>query len=405
MNFEFFIAKRLLKEENSSFSKPIVRIATLSIALSIAVMIVSVAVLGGFKKQIREKITGFTSHIHISPFSLNNSSQADTFSLTEEEKKAILSCKGVKSLSPYIMQAGVVKSDEGFHGIVIKGVEKDFDTSFFKQNLCSGRLPDFSNHSSNEALISKTLANKLNIKTDDKLKVYFYIDMSYRVRPFKVVGIYETGLGDYDNKFIISNAGIFQKLYGISSDQYSGYEVCLDDFSLLQTASTEIYNALPQDKTISTIEELEPGLFSWLGLLDTNVILIIIVMTLVTIITASSTLLIMVFEQSSFIGLLKSFGTKTASLVKIYLYKAAYIVCKAMIIGNVVAVGVISIQSKYHLIKLNQEDYYLDSVPMELNMANILAVNLAVVVISMTALLIPARSIGKVSPVVNIRKD
>ncbi len=299
MNFEFFIAKRLLKEENSSFSKPIVRIATLSIALSIAVMIVSVAVLGGFKKQIREKITGFTSHIHISPFSLNNSSQADTFSLTEEEKKAILSCKGVKSLSPYIMQAGVVKSDEGFHGIVIKGVEKDFDTSFFKQNLCSGRLPDFSNHSSNEALISKTLANKLNIKTDDKLKVYFYIDMSYRVRPFKVVGIYETGLGDYDNKFVISNAGVFQKLYGISSDQYSGYEICLDDFSLLQTASTEIYNALPQDKTISTIEELEPGLFSWLGLLDTNVILIIIVMTLVTIITASSTLLIMVFEQSS----------------------------------------------------------------------------------------------------------
>ena len=405
MNFEFFIAKRLLKEENSSFSKPIVRIATLSIALSIAVMIVSVAVLGGFKKQIREKITGFTSHIHISPFSLNNSSQADTFSLTEEEKKAILSCKGVKSLSPYIMQAGVVKSDEGFHGIVIKGVEKDFDTSFFKQNLCSGRLPDFSNHSSNEALISKTLANKLNIKTDDKLKVYFYIDMSYRVRPFKVVGIYETGLGDYDNKFVISNAGVFQKLYGISSDQYSGYEVCLDDFSLLQTASTEIYNALPQDKTISTIEELEPGLFSWLGLLDTNVILIIIVMTLVTIITASSTLLIMVFEQSSFIGLLKSFGTKTASIVKIYLYKATYIVCKAMIIGNVVAVGVVSIQSKYHLIKLNQEDYYLDSVPMELNVANILAVNLAVVVISMTALLIPARSIGKVSPVVNIRKD
>ncbi len=405
MNFEFFVAKRLLKEENSSFSKPIVRIATLSIALSIAVMIVSVAVLGGFKKQIREKITGFTSHIHISSFALNNSSQADTFSLTEEEKKAIASCKGVKSLSPYIMQAGVVKSSEGFHGIVIKGVEKDFDTSFFKHNLCGGRLPDFSNPSSNEAIISKTLANKLNIKTGDKLKVYFYIDMSYRVRPFKVVGIYETGLGDYDNKFVISNAGVFQKLCGKSSDQYSGYEVCLDDFSLLQAASAEIYNALPQDKTISTIEELEPGLFSWLGLLDTNVILIIIVMTLVTIITASSTLLIMVFEQSSFIGLLKSFGAKTSSITKIYLYKAAYIVCKAMIIGNAVAVGLVIIQSKYHIIKLNQEDYYLDCVPMELNVVNILAVNLAVVVISMTALLIPARSIGKVSPVVNIRKD
>ena len=402
MNFEFFIAKRLLRQEGSTYSRPIVRIATLSIALSIAVMIVSVGVLSGFKNQIKEKITGFTSHIHIQPYSLDINSSNEAFSLSDEDLKHIRRLPEVRTVEPYILQAGAIKTKTDFQGVILKGVAEDFDYAFFKENLCEGKLPNIKGNAGAEALISKITADKMQLKTGDKLRVYFFIDGQYRVRPFKVSGIYQTGLGDYDQKFMLVSAGVLQRLNNMESKQYNGYEVGLKDFSSLEKTATALYRILPQDKTVSTIDEIEPGLFAWLSLLDSNVVLIIIIMTLVTITAACSSLLVMVFEQRGYICLLKSMGARTCSIMTIYLYKACYIIGKAMLLGNAIALTLGLIQSKYKIIKLDRESYYLDSVPFELNWVGVIAVNIAVIVVCTAALLIPARSIGRISPAENI---
>ena len=402
MNFEFFIAKRLLRQEGSTYSRPIVRIATLSIALSIAVMIVSVGVLSGFKNQIKEKITGFTSHIHIQPYSLDINSSNEAFSLSDEDLEHIRRLPEVRTVEPYILQAGAIKTKTDFQGVILKGVAQDFDYAFFKENLCEGKLPNIKGNAGAEALISKITADKMQLKTGDKLRVYFFIDGQYRVRPFKVSGIYQTGLGDYDQKFMLVSAGMLQRLNNMESKQYNGYEVGLKDFSSLEKTATALYRILPQDKTVSTIDEIEPGLFAWLSLLDSNVVLIIIIMTLVTITAACSSLLVMVFEQRGYICLLKSMGARTRSIVTTYLYKACYIIGKAMLLGNAIALTLGLIQSKYEIIKLDRESYYLDSVPFELNWVGVIAVNIAVIVVCTAALLIPARSIGRISPAENI---
>lgn len=405
MNFEYFVAKKLLKQKRKSYSKPIVGIATAGIALSIAVMLVSIGVLQGFKNKIKEKITGFTSHIHIIPFSVNPDSCDNTFQLTEAEISSLYQKeKNVKTISPYVLTGGAIKTKTDFHGVALKGVSKDFDYTFFQENLKSGALPDYSQaKNKTQILISQTIADKLNIKIGDKIRIYFYINQNYKVRPFVVSGIYETGLGDYDNKFILCNAQVLQKLQQWEETQYSGYEVKLKDFTKLDQSAETIYHTLAQDKNIQTIEEMEPSLFAWLSLLDSNVILILVVMTFIAIITSCSTLLIMIFEQTKHIGIFKSLGATTQSIIKIYLYKSLYIVGRAMLIGNAVALSLMWLQEKYKFIKLDQESYYLDSVPIEFSLIAIVSVNIASIAICMFTLIFPARNISKINPMDNIK--
>lgn len=404
MNFEYFVAKKLLKQKRKGLSKPIVSIATAGIALSIAVMLISIGVLQGFKNQIKDKITGFTSHIHLIPFAINSNNSTNTFTLSKQELNNLYKEENIKTIDPYILMGGAIKTKTDFHGVALKGVEANYDTTFFKENLKSGTLPDYKDEKNkNQILISQTIADKLEIKIGDKIKIYFYIDQNYRVRPFTIAGIYETGLGDYDNKFILCNSKILQKLQNWQEDQYTGYEVKLKDFTKLNASAQNLYTLLPQDKDLQTIEELEPSLFAWLNLLDSNVILILIVMTLIAIITSCSTLLIMIFEQTKHIGILKSLGASTRSIIKIYLYKSLYIVGKAMLIGNGVALTLMYLQQNYKLIKLEQESYYLDSVPIEFSSFAILSVNLASIVICMASLIFPARNISKINPMQNIK--
>lgn len=404
MNFEYFVAKKLLKQKRKTFSKPIVSIATAGIALSIAVMLISIGVLQGFKNQIKDKITGFTSHIHLVPFAINTNNTSNYFTLSKQEIDNLYKEENIKTIDPYVLAGGAIKTKADFHGVALKGVEKGYDTIFFKENLKSGSLPDYSKtENKNQILISQTIADKLDIKIGDKIKIYFYIDQKYRVRPFTIAGIYETGLGDYDNKFILCNAKILQKLYSMQENQYSGYEVKLKDFAKLNQSAQNLYTLLSQDKDLQTIEEMEPSLFAWLDLLDSNVILILIVMTFIAIITSCSTLLIMIFEQTKHIGILKSLGAKTSSIIKIYLYKSLYIVARAMLIGNGVAITLMYLQQNYKLIKLDQESYYLDSVPIEFSVFAIVSVNLASIIICMASLIFPARNISKINPMENIK--
>jgi lipoprotein-releasing system permease protein len=405
MNFEYFVAKKLLKQKSKSFSKPIVGIATAGIALSIAVMLVSIGVLQGFKNEIKEKITGFTSHLHIIPFTINPTSSDNVFHLSEQEIANLNKEENnIETISPYVLMGGAIKTKTDFHGVALKGIDSKFNFDFFKQNLKSGNIPDYTKaENKNQILISQTIANKLNIKIGDKIKIYFYINQNYKVRPFTVEGIYETGLGDYDNKFIVCNANVLQKLLSWQQNQYSGYEVKLKDFTNLDQSSQNIYHSISQDKDIQTIEEMEPSLFAWLNLLDSNVILILVVMTFIAIITSCSTLLIMIFEQTKHIGIFKSLGATTKSITKIYLYKSLYILTKAMLIGNAFALTLMYLQHKYKFIKLDQESYYLDSVPIEFSPTALIIVNLSSIAICMLTLIIPARNISKINPMENIK--
>ena len=231
----------------------------------------------------------------------------------------------------------------------------------------------------------------MNLALGDKLRVYFYFDNNYRARAFNVVGIYETGLGDYDEKVVVCGIGQVQSLNGWDENEVEGYEVLLKDFSLLNKTADEIYNTLGQDKTIQTIDEIEPSLFSWLDLLDSNVLVILVIMMLVSIVTITSTLLIIIFEKTNTIGILKGLGATNRSISKIFLYNASYIILRGLIFGNALALSLGFLQYFQIILKLDQDSYFLTSVPIEISTVQIIMVNLVTITICLIALLLPAR--------------
>lgn len=405
MNYEYFLAKRLIKRKGKNLSRPIIIIATLSITLGVAVMILSISILQGFKSEIKEKIVGFASHVQVLPYNLKLSESLDGISLSQKEKEGLLRIDNIKSISPFATKGGVIKTKTDFQGIILKGVDKDYDTTFFHHYLTKGRFLNIKTNGGSEALVSKVVADKLNLSIGDKLRVFFYIDNNYRARAFNIVGIYETGLSDYDERFVICDISQVQGLNSWGKDTVEGYEILLKNFSLLEQTSQQIYYSLGENMTIQTIEEIEPNLFSWLSLLDSNVILILIIMMLVSIVTITSTLLIIIFEQTTTIGVLKSMGSTSKSIIKIFLYNATYIILRGLLFGNVLALGIAFVQAKFNIFTLPQESYFLTSVPIEISAIQIIMVNLVTIIICLAALLIPARSISKISPIKSIRFD
>lgn len=405
MNYEYFIAKRLAKRTGKSFSRPIIIIATLSISLGIAVMILSISILQGFKSEIKEKIIGFGSHIQIVPYNLKYSNDPQGMYFSKGEKKMIIGIENVKSIHPFVSKGGVIKTKSDFQGVLLKGIDKDYDSNFFHHYLKDGRFINTSIDKNNEAIISKSIANMLGLSLGNKLRVYFYYNNNYRARAFNVVGIYETGLADYDEKVVVCGMNQVQSLNDWDENEVEGYEVMLKDFSLIDKTADEIYYTLGQDKTIQTIDEIEPSLFSWLGLLDSNVLVILVIMMLVSIVTITSTLLIIIFEKTNTIGILKGLGATNRSISKIFLYNASYIILRGLIFGNALALSLGFLQYKFQILKLDQDSYFLTSVPIEISVFQIIMVNLITIIICIVALLIPARSISKIDPIKSIRFD
>lgn len=404
-DFEFFVAKRLIKKKGNSFSRPIIKIAIISITLSIAVMLISVSVLCGFKNQIKDKIVGFGSHIQIVPYKVSNTYEDNPIFLSTYEEKELKKIDNVKRISPILSKSAAIISKDGFQGVLIKGINDRYDTTFFHDNLICGRNIKFNKSSNQEALISKTIANKLKLSLNSKFKVYFYIGNTYRTKNFTIVGIYDTGLGDYDDKFIICDMRPLQDIFSLNTNSFNCYEVTLNDFSKIKQTADEIYYLVGQDKSVETITEMEPNLFSWLNLLDSNVIMILVIMMLVNIVTLSSVILIMIFEKKTMIGVMKSFGTKSKSIIKIFLYKAGYVIIKGMIYGNILALVLEITQKEFKVISLDKQSYYLTSVPIDINLLYIVLINLFNFIICLICLLIPAKTITKISPVKNLRFD
>lgn len=406
MNFEYFISTRIRTKSGASFSRPIIRVAIAGIALGIAVMLVSVAVLKGFQKEIRQKVVGFGSHIQISHFDSNNSYEPTPISITNKDLSRVKAIKGVSHLQPFGLKAGIIKTDQQIHGIVLKGITKDYDWSFFKQKIVNGRIPDFQDSvASNEILISQKIANLLNFKVGDAVRVYFIIDNNVRGRPFKVSGIYDTGLMEFDEMYILGDIRHICRLNNWTEGEVSGYEVLIDNFKNLESISEQVYSAIGFDLNTQTIRQLYPQIFDWIEIQDLNVIIILILMTLVSGITIISTLLILILEHTADIGILKAMGASVSSVRKIFLYTSAYITLFGLLWGNAVALILIWVQKTFGVIPLPADSYFLSQVPVSINIWEILIINLAALTVCFMMMIIPSLVVKYISPIRAIRFD
>ena len=406
MNTEQFIARRLIKGGPGSFSAPVIRIAILSVALGLGVMIISVAIVTGFQKQIRDKIIGFGSHIQIAKFDSNNSFEFEPVNKNQPFYHKLEKTPGIKHIQVFATKAGIIKTSEQIQGVVFKGVSVDFDWSFFNDKLVSGKPFNTRDTSvSSEVIISKNLSDLLKIKTGDPLRMYFIIDNQARARRFTVSGIYNTGLAEFDHKFIFGDIRQIQKLNGWSAESVSGFDVYINDFSELDKMGKVVYKEVGYDLNAKTIRELYPQMFDWLDLQDMNVIIILVLMVLVSGMAMISTLLILILERTNMIGVLKALGAQNVSIRRIFLYNAAYIVGKGLLFGNLVGISLCLLQKYFSIVHLPQESYFMSVVPINLDIIPILILNAGTLAACTLMLLLPSFIVTRISPVKAIRFD
>ncbi len=406
MNTEQFIARRLIKGGPGSFSAPVIRIAILSIVIGLAVMIVSVAIVTGFQKQIQDKIVGFGSHIQIAKFDSNNSFEFEPISGSQPFYQTIKKQKGIKHIQVFATKAGIIKTTDQIQGVVFKGVGADFDWSFFNDKLVSGKhFSTVDTTIGSSVIISQNLADLLKIKTGDPLRMYFIIDNMARARRFTVSGIYNTGLAEFDLKFIFGDIRHIQKLNGWSQDMVSGFDVYINDFDQLEQMGKVVYKEAGYDLNSRTIRELYPQMFDWLELQDMNVIIILILMVLVSGMAMISTLLILILERTNMIGVLKALGARNISIRRIFLYNAAYIIGKGLLYGNIIGISICLLQSYFGIMRLPQESYFMSVVPINLNIIHIIVLNVGTLFACTLMLLLPSFVVTRISPVKAIRFD
>lgn len=401
MNIELFIAKRIVfgGDKNQSISKPIVRIAMFGVALGLCVMIISMAVVTGFQQQIRDKVIGFGGHIQITNYDANNSLEIKPINKNQSFIPALRKMEGVKHIQVFATKAGIIKTKDAIEGVVLKGVGKDFDWNFFKDKIIEGSPITFKkNEKSEEVIISKYMADRLNLKVNEKIRMYF-IQEPPRVRAFKISGIYETGLEEFDKMFVIADIGHIQKLNDWHEDEVGGFEVLISNFDDLDQMGKKIYKTVGYNLNARTIKEVYPQIFDWLQLQNINVIIIIVLMIIVAGINMISALLIIILERTNMIGILKALGADNFSIRKTFLYIATYLTGFGMLWGNVLGLSLCLLQKYTHVISLPQESYYVSVVPINFSYLHFLTLNGGTLFICVLMLLLPTMIITKISPV------
>lgn len=407
MNFEFYIAKRLIfnAEKQHRISRPVVRLAILSVAIGLAVMIISVMVVTGFRNEIVKKVTGFNAHLRISNFDNSNTYGETPLNKNQPFYREIKSNPDIRHIQTYATKAGIIKTNTEIQGILLKGVGTDFNWEFFNDKIISGKPFTVSpGVKTDEVLISKNTASLLRLKVNDPLVVYF-IQQPPRVRKFNISGIYQTGLEEFDNLYMLADMSHLQQLNDWKPDQVAGFEVMLNDFHQLDKVAPEIYKTVGFQFNTKTIVELYPQIFNWLELQNINVYIIISLMVLVASINMISTLLILILENVSMIGILKSIGAADISVRKVFLYMTAILIGYGLILGNLAGGTLCYLQSRYGLIKLPQESYYVSVVPVNLSLPFLAAINAGTLLVCLLMLIIPSMVVSKISPVNAIRFD
>lgn len=412
MNYTLFIARRLYnhKGDRQRVSRPAIRIATAGVAIGLAVMIIAISVVLGFKKEIYSKVIGFGSHIQVLNYETLNTQELFPIQINDSLLKKLSQAPNVAHVQRFCYKPGMLKTEENFKGIQFKGVGPEFDSSFLKANLISGQIPSFSDTTStNKIVISQQIADELHLKVGSKLFAYFF-EESVRARRFVVAGIYCTNLTEFDNGLVFTDLYTCNKLNNWKENQYSGAELEVKDYNKLeQTSSYCVKNinrtedAYGASYTSMTIKELYPQIFAWLDLLDINVWIIMVLMISVAGFTMISGLLIIILERTSFIGVMKALGTKNSSIRHIFLYFSVFIIGKGMLWGNILGLGLIALQVQFGFMTLDPTVYYVETVPMLLNLWYVLGINLATFLVSVLVLIIPSFLISNIHPVKSIQ--
>ncbi len=410
--FTWFIASRLFRHSDDvkRVSKPAIRIATLGVAVGVAIMLLSTGVVLAFQSEIRNKVLGFGSHIQVINYDSQNSEQYKPIVFNTETFSLLDSVPGAQTISPFCIKPGMLKTDNTFRGVMFKGVGERYDYSFFRKHLVEGEITSFPDTSATgKLIISQSLSKQMSLKVGTDVYAYFFED-KVKARKFKVSAIYCTNLTDFDNKLVFTDVSTVQRLLGFDTYQYSGAEIWLNDFTQLPEASSYIINNVNRTQdpygayyTSMSIYEMYPQIFAWLQLLNLDVWVILILMVCVAGVTMISGLLIIILERTNFIGILKALGASNARMRHIFLYFSFFVILRGLIYGNVLAFAIIFIQQQWHLIHLDPSVYYVEAVPVTINWLYFAIINVATLLICVLALVIPSYLISNIHPAKSIR--
>lgn len=421
MNLSFDIARSVYYNSDADrrISRPAVRIAMLGVAIGIAVMIVSVAVVLGFKHTVRDKVVGFGSHMVVTNFmTLQTTDQSQCINANDSLYRKVSSIKGVRHVERYSQKQGVLKTEGDFLGVVFKGIGEDYDTTFLAKNIVEGRMPQLSMwKSTQQLLLSRIQANRLGLKVGDKVFAYYLSDEDVRARPFTVAGIYQTNLTRYDESICFTDLYTMSRLNGWSVEnknvmEVTGMEVLVNDFDSIDSVEAQMIETINKSQdsdghylSSSTVKDQNPQIFSWLDLLDLNVWIILILMVSVSGFTMISGLLIIILERTSMIGLLKALGARNSMVRHTFLWLATFIVLRGLLWGNVLGIGICLLQKWTGLIQLDAATYYVSEVPIEMNWGLVVLLNVATLLLTTLTLVLPSFFVSTIKPAKTMRME
>ena len=415
MHFPLFIAKRLYSEQGDKrkVSRPAIHIATAGVAIGLAVMIISVCVVLGFKHTIRDKVIGFGSHIQVADFLTLQQMEQYPIVIDDSMIDVLKHIPDVAHVQRFAMKEGILKTDSDFLGVAFKGVGPEFDSTFIHNNMVEGSIPPFSDSvSHNQILVSQLMADKLHLKSGQRIFAYFFDNNGVRTRRFTIAGIYQTNLKKYDETIVFTDLYTAVKLNGWESDQASGAELSVNNFDNLDMVESRVISKVKgtvdhygETYSSATIKELNPQIFQWLDLMDLNVWIILALMLIVAGVTMISGLLIIILERTSMIGILKALGARNKTIRHTFLWFAVFIIGKGMLIGNVLSLGLLALQQAFGIIKLDAQTYYVSTVPVEINALYIVALNVATLLISVFMLVAPSYLISHIHPAKSMRYE
>lgn len=411
MNYEFFIAKRIIgsKAYKSSISAPIIKIGIAAIAIGIIVMMIAIATGIGLQQKIRDKVVAFNGHVTISNYDSNNSQESGVpISKNQDFYPEFTSVEGVKHVQIVATKFGIIRTETDFEGAILKGVGEDYDWSYFEDFLIEGKLPVFTEKWSEEVLISEYLANRLNFKLGDAFQMVFAKDDPEKLPNYvkcHIVGVYNSGFLDLDKQFLIGNIRHIQRINNWEADQIGSFEVFLNDFSDLTEKGAEIYQNTPSTFNTQTITDKYYSIFEWINIFDKNIYGIIGIMVLIAGINMITALLVLILERTQMIGILKALGSNNWSIRKLFLYNASYLILLGLLWGNILGLGLLFAQKFFKLFPLDPSVYYVTEAPVYISFGYIVALNIGTLVLCLLMLLIPSYIITKISPVKAIRFD
>lgn len=408
MNLPYFLAHRIYaqNDDKRKVSRPAIRIATIGVAIGLAVMIVSVCVVLGFKHAIRDKVIGFGSHIQVAEYNALMGGDGRAVQMDDSVMRVLSHIQGVKHVQRFAYRQGILKTDDDFLGVMFKGVGPEFDSTFIHKNMVEGSIPRFSDKvSGNKLLISKSMADKLHLKTGSRLFAYFIDYTGVRMRRFTISGIYQTNLTQYDNTICFTDLHAVAKLNGWPADVAGGAELTINNFEQLDDVERTVIAKVNRTTdhygntfASKTIKEVSPQIFSWLSLLDLNVWIILAIMMCVAAVTMISGLLIIILERTQMIGLLKALGAGNATVRHTFMWFSAFIIGRGLLWGNLVGLGLVALQYVTGLVKLDPATYYVSTVPVEVNLLYVVLLNIGTLIISLFVLIAPSYLISHIHP-------